>query len=129
MATKIRPLQDRLIVKRVKEEEKTKGGIIIPDSAKEKPVEGEVIAVGNGKVQEDGSVRKPDVKKGDRIVGVYQPGNGARFFFNGASRGEIRDAAFAERFFAIWLGPRTSEPAMRAALLMPLRPASPADPP
>ena len=68
MATKIRPLQDRLIVKRVKEEEKTKGGIIIPDSAKEKPVEGEVIAVGNGKVQDDGTVRKLDVKAGDRIL-------------------------------------------------------------
>ena len=68
MATKIRPLQDRVIVKRVKEEEKTKGGIIIPDSAKEKPVEGEVIAVGNGKVQEDGSLRKLDVKAGDRIL-------------------------------------------------------------
>jgi chaperonin GroES len=68
MSTKIRPLQDRVIVKRVKEEEKTKGGIIIPDSAKEKPVEGEVIAVGNGKVQEDGTVRKLDVKAGDRIL-------------------------------------------------------------
>jgi len=68
MASKIRPLQDRVIVKRLKEEEKTKGGIIIPDSAKEKPVEGEVIAVGNGKVQEDGTVRKLDVKAGDRIL-------------------------------------------------------------
>ena len=58
----------RVIVKRVKEEEKTKGGIIIPDSAKEKPVEGEVIAVGNGKVQDDGTVRKLDVKAGDRIL-------------------------------------------------------------
>ena len=65
---KIRPLQDRVIVKRVQEEEKTKGGIIIPDTAKEKPIEGEIIAVGNGKVQEDGSVRKPDVKAGDRIL-------------------------------------------------------------
>jgi chaperonin GroES len=66
---KIRPLQDRVIVKRVKEEEKTKGGIIIPDSAKEKPIEGEVIAVGNGKVNEkDGSLRKLDVKAGDRIL-------------------------------------------------------------
>ena len=64
----IRPLQDRVIVKRVKEEEKTKGGIIIPDSAKEKPIEGEVIAVGNGKILEDGSVRKLDVKAGDRIL-------------------------------------------------------------
>jgi chaperonin GroES len=65
---KIRPLQDRLVVKRLAEEEKTKGGIIIPDSAKEKPVEGEVIAVGNGKVLEDGSQRSLDVKKGDRIL-------------------------------------------------------------
>ena len=65
---KIRPLQDRVIVKRVQEEEKTKGGIIIPDTAKEKPIEGEIIAVGNGKVQDDGTVRKPDVKKGDRIL-------------------------------------------------------------
>ncbi len=65
---KIRPLQDRIIVKRVQEEEKTKGGIIIPDSAKEKPIEGKVIAVGNGKVQEDGKVRPLDVKAGDRIL-------------------------------------------------------------
>ena len=67
MATKIRPLQDRVIVKRLKEEEKTKGGIIIPDSAKEKPVEGEVLAVGNGKVV-DGKLQTPDVKAGDRIL-------------------------------------------------------------
>ena len=65
---KIRPLQDRIIVRRVKEEEKTKGGIIIPDTAKEKPVEGTVIAVGNGKVLEDGTVRKLEVKEGDRIL-------------------------------------------------------------
>ena len=65
---KVRPLYDRVIVRRVAEEEKTKGGIIIPDTAKEKPIEGEIIAVGNGKVQEDGSVRKPDVKAGDRIL-------------------------------------------------------------
>jgi chaperonin GroES len=69
---KIRPLQDRVIVKRVKEEEKTKGGIIIPDTAKEKPIEGEVIAVGSGKVLDDGSVRKLEVKKGDRVLfGTY----------------------------------------------------------
>ncbi len=68
MATKIRPLRDRNIVKRVQEEEKTKGGIIIPDTAKEKPIEGKVIAVGNGKVQEDGKVRPLDVKAGDRIL-------------------------------------------------------------
>jgi len=65
---KIRPLQDRIIVKRVAEEEKTKGGIIIPDTAKEKPIEGTVLAVGNGKVQEDGRVRALDVKVGDRIL-------------------------------------------------------------
>jgi chaperonin GroES len=64
----IRPLQDRVIVKRVEEEQKTKGGIIIPDTAKEKPVEGKVIAVGNGKVQEDGKVRPLDVKAGDTIL-------------------------------------------------------------
>ena len=64
----IRPLQDRIILKRVKEEEKSKGGIIIPDSAKEKPVEGEVVAVGSGKVLDDGTVRKLDVKVGDRVL-------------------------------------------------------------
>jgi chaperonin GroES len=64
----IRPLHDRVILKRVKEEEKTKGGIIIPDTAKEKPIEGEVIAVGNGKILEDGTVRKLDVKVGDRVL-------------------------------------------------------------
>ncbi len=65
---KIRPLQDRVIVKRIEEEEKTKGGIIIPDTAKEKPMEGKVIAVGKGKVLEDGKVHPPDVKAGDRIL-------------------------------------------------------------
>jgi chaperonin GroES len=64
----IRPLQDRVILKRVKEEEKTKGGIIIPDTAKEKPIEGEVVAVGNGKALDDGTVRKVDVKVGDRVL-------------------------------------------------------------
>jgi len=72
---KIRPLQDRLVVKRLAEEEKTKGGIIIPDSAKEKPVEGEVIAVGNGKVFEDGKQRPLDVKKGDRVLFGKYSGN------------------------------------------------------
>jgi chaperonin GroES len=65
---KIRPLQDRIVVRRVQEEEKTKGGIIIPDSAKEKPIEGEVVAVGNGKVLDDGKLQALDVKKGDRIL-------------------------------------------------------------
>jgi chaperonin GroES len=67
MASKIRPLQDRVIVKRVAEEEKTKGGIIIPDTAKEKPVEGEIIAVGPGKV-EDGKRVALSVKAGDRVL-------------------------------------------------------------
>ena len=65
---KIRPLQDRIIVRRVDEEETTKGGIIIPDSAKEKPQEGKVIAVGKGKVSEDGKLQKLDVKKGDKVL-------------------------------------------------------------
>ncbi|MCH7645317.1 MAG: co-chaperone GroES [Myxococcales bacterium] len=65
---KIRPLQDRIIVKRVDEEETTKGGIIIPDSAKEKPQEGKVIAVGKGKVNEDGKLQRLDVKKGDKVL-------------------------------------------------------------
>ena len=64
----IRPLQDRLIVKRIDEEEKTAGGIIIPDSAKEKPQEGKVIAVGKGKVGEDGKLHPLDVKKGDKVL-------------------------------------------------------------
>jgi chaperonin GroES len=65
---KIRPLQDRLIVKRVAEENKTKGGLFIPDTAKEKPLEGHVLAVGNGKVLEDGKVRPLDIKAGDTIL-------------------------------------------------------------
>jgi chaperonin GroES len=67
MAT-IRPLQDRVLVKRVEEEKMSKGGIIIPDTAKEKPIEGEIIAVGNGKVADDGKVRPLDVKVGDRVL-------------------------------------------------------------
>ena len=65
---KFRPLQDRLLVKRVEAEEKSKGGIIIPDSAKEKPIEGVVIAVGNGKVLDDGKTRSIEVKVGERIL-------------------------------------------------------------
>ena len=72
---KVRPLQDRILVRRVAEEEKTKGGIIIPDAAKEKPAEGEVIAVGNGKVDEKGKVRPLAVKKGDRILFGKYSGN------------------------------------------------------
>jgi len=65
---KIRPLHDRLIVKRLDEEEKTKGGIIIPDTAKEKPIEGKVIAVGEGRIKKDGKKIPMEVKKGDRIL-------------------------------------------------------------
>ena len=65
---KIRPLHDRVIIRRLEEEEKTKGGIIIPDSAKEKPLEGKVIAAGKGKILENGEIRPLDVKEGDRIL-------------------------------------------------------------
>ena len=65
---RIRPLRDRIIVRRLEEEEKTKGGIIIPDTAKEKPIEGKVIAVGDGKIKEDGTKVPMEVKKGDRIL-------------------------------------------------------------
>jgi chaperonin GroES len=65
---KLRPLQDRILVQRVKEEEKTKGGIIIPDTAKEKPAEGKVVAAGNGKLDENGKRIALEVKKGDRIL-------------------------------------------------------------
>ncbi len=96
----IRPLQDRVIIKRVQEEEKTKGGIIIPDTAKEKPIEGEVVAVGNGKVQDDGSVRKLDVKVGDRVLfGKY---SGTEVKIDGEERGsqedqEVTHPAFSSR--------------------------------
>ena len=65
---KVRPLNDRVLVKRLEEEEMTKGGIIIPDSAKEKPAEGEVVAVGKGKVNDKGDRIKLDIKVGDRVL-------------------------------------------------------------
>src|SRR5512142_1924874 len=68
MASKLTPLHDRILVRRVEEAETTRGGIIIPDSAKDKPQEGEVIAVGKGKISEEGKVRPLDVKEGDRIL-------------------------------------------------------------
>jgi chaperonin GroES len=68
MATNIRPLHDRVIVKRIEEGEQIRGGIIIPDTAKEKPQEGEVVAVGEGKYKEDGTRQAPDVKQGDRVL-------------------------------------------------------------
>ena len=64
----VRPLHDRVLVKRSGEEEKSKGGIIIPDTAKEKPIQGEIIAVGSGRISEDGKLRPLDVKKGDRVL-------------------------------------------------------------
>ena len=68
MATNIRPLQDRVIVRRIEEGEQVRGGIIIPDTAKEKPQEGEVIAVGEGKYRDDGTRQTLDVKTGDRVL-------------------------------------------------------------
>ncbi len=65
---KIRPLQDRIIIERIDEEESSKGGIIIPDTAKEKSQEAKVVAVGKGKVLENGKIQKLDVKKGDRVL-------------------------------------------------------------
>ena len=65
---KIRPLHDRVIVKRIEEEEKTKGGIIIPDTAKEKPSEGKIVAVGKGKLLDNGEMQALEVKKGDRVL-------------------------------------------------------------
>jgi len=65
---KIRPLHDRVIIKRIEEERKTPGGIFIPENAAEKPDQGEVVAIGTGKVMEDGKVRPLDVKVGDRVV-------------------------------------------------------------
>ena len=65
---KIHPLQDRIIVQRIDEEETSAGGIIIPDTAKEKPQEAKVVAVGKGKIRDDGKLQKLDVKKGDRVL-------------------------------------------------------------
>jgi chaperonin GroES len=64
----VKPLHDRIIVRRLEEEEKTKGGIIIPDTAKEKPIEGKVIAVGDGRIKKDGKKIPMEVKKGDRVL-------------------------------------------------------------
>jgi chaperonin GroES len=71
---KVKPLRDRIIVKRLEEEEKTKGGIIIPDTAKEKPIEGKVVAVGDGKIKEDGTKIRMEIKKGDRVLFVKYAG-------------------------------------------------------
>ncbi len=68
MATKFTPLHDRILIRRIEEGESTRGGIIIPDTAKDKPQEGEVVSVGKGKINEEGKVRALDVKEGDRIL-------------------------------------------------------------
>jgi chaperonin GroES len=75
MTVNFRPLHDRILVKRLTGEEKTKGGIIIPDSAKEKPLEGEIVATGNGKVMDTGQTMKLEVKNGDRILFTKYTGN------------------------------------------------------
>jgi chaperonin GroES len=75
MASKVRPLHNRIIVQRIKEEEKTAGGIIIPDTAKEKPTEGKVIAAGSGRRDEKGNLIAMDVKKGDRVLFSKYSGN------------------------------------------------------
>ena len=75
MALKLRPLYDRILVKRLEEEQVTAGGIIIPDTAKEKPIQGTVVAVGKGKVGDDGKLRELDVKKGDTILFGKYTGN------------------------------------------------------
>jgi chaperonin GroES len=86
---KVRPLYDRVIVKRVEEEGKTKGGIIIPDTAKEKPIEGEIVAVGNGKILENGKIQPLEVKKGDRVLfGKYA---GTDIKINGEDRLIMRE--------------------------------------
>ena len=85
----IRPLHDRILAKRLQEEEKTAGGLFIPDTAKEKPLEAEVIAVGNGKITEDGKVRALDVKKGDKIlIGKY---SGSEVKLNGEEHIILRE--------------------------------------
>jgi chaperonin GroES len=75
MASSIRPLHDRIVVKRLEEDQTTPGGIVIPDAAKEKPVKGEVVAIGNGKLLDTGEVRKLEVKVGDKVLFGKYAGN------------------------------------------------------
>jgi chaperonin GroES len=85
----IRPLHDRILAKRIQEQEKTAGGLFIPDTAKEKPLEAEVIAVGNGKVSDDGKVRPLEVKAGDRVlIGKY---SGSEVKLNGEEHIILRE--------------------------------------
>jgi chaperonin GroES len=85
----IRPLRDRVVIRRLKEEEKTAGGLFIPDTAKEKPLEGEIVAVGNGKVLDDGTLQKLEVKVGDRVLfGKY---TGSDVILDGEERLVVRE--------------------------------------
>jgi chaperonin GroES len=85
----VKPIHDRVLVRRVEQEARTKGGIIIPDTAKEKPIEGKVIAVGEGKIGKDGTVRPLDVKPGDRVlIGKYA---GTEFKIDGEEHVLVRE--------------------------------------
>ena len=86
---KIRPLQDRIVIRRLDEEEKTAGGLFIPDTAKEPPLEGEVVAVGNGKVLENGTVRALEVKVGDRVL--FAKYTGSDVILDGEKRLVVRE--------------------------------------
>ena len=86
---KIRPLRDRVLIKRVEAEEKTPGGIIVPDNAKEKPIEGEVVAVGNGKVLDNGHIQKPGLKKGQKVL--LSKYSGTEIEVNGAEHLMMRE--------------------------------------
>jgi chaperonin GroES len=89
MKTGFKPLGDRILIRRIKEEEKTKGGIIIPDTAKEKPQEGKVVAVGKGKVTDDGKLVVPEVKVGDKVLfGKY---SGSEFKLDGEEHLILRE--------------------------------------
>jgi len=93
------------------------GKLIAERSIEEMQRSGPIQAEQSQRWLEDMTRLFPDVKSGDRITGVQRPGTGARFFFNSRLRGEVRDAEFARRFFGIWLGAKTSEPALREALM------------
>ncbi len=86
---KIRPLQDHILVERIDEEETSKGGILIPDTAKEKPQEGKVVAVGKGKVLEDGKIQPLEVQKGDRVL--FAKYGGTEITLNGEERLILRE--------------------------------------
>ncbi len=93
------------------------GALIAERSLREMKQVGDVTAADGQRWLEAMKGIFPDVKSGDRITGVHRPGQGAAFFINGRAAGDVRDALFAELFFGVWLSPRTSQPALRAALL------------